>query len=107
MYGVPRISSRAYESQCISAFSISHVSDSGNVMLERACRAHSNRGGLPNPEGAWRVLWPCDPIIGQPMLALRWRPLRGADSTPDWLSWILPLRQQSCRAHVSRGGLLN
>jgi hypothetical protein len=38
--------------------------------------------------------------------ALHWRPLRGAGSTPDRLSWILPLGQQSYRAHGSRGGLL-
>jgi hypothetical protein len=76
-------------------------------MHDRACRAHGSRGGLPNPEGAWRVLWPCDPIIGQRMLALHWRPLHGAGSTPDWLSWILPPRQESCRVQGSRRGLLN
>jgi hypothetical protein len=64
-----------------------------------ACRAYGGRGGLLNREGAWKVLWPCDPIIGhRRMMALHWRPLRDAGSTLDWLPWTTPPRQQSCRA---------
>jgi hypothetical protein len=45
------------------ASSFFHVSDVGNVMHERAGRAHGGRGGLLNGEGAWKVLCPCDRII--------------------------------------------
>jgi hypothetical protein len=60
--------------------------DVGNVMYERTRRAYVSCGGPLKREGALKVLWQCDPMT------LHWRPLRGAGSTLDCLSWTLPLK---------------